>query len=288
MTKLLLAKDVVENRISDLNKKCLELSSRGLTPKMRVILVGNNPASLVYIKNKKKLCQRVGADFELIELPENIQPSEFTKYIEAMNDDPLVTGCFVQLPIPHQLQHLDVTNLINPQKDIDGFHSYSIADIYKGGCDGFVPCTPKGILTLLDHHRIDLNGKNIVVIGRSLIVGKPLSLLLTNKNATVTLCHSKTTDIKELTKRADIIVCAVGIANYLDSSFIGSLKKQIVIDVGINKEADNKICGDVNFSDVVDKVGAITPVPGGVGPLTVLSLIENLLLATERILSTEE
>lgn len=288
MAKLLLAKDVVESKIPLLNKKCLKLTEQGLTPKMRVVLVGNNPASLLYIKNKKRLCERVGAEFELVELDENISQEDFLNTIDDMNNDKLVTGCFVQLPIPKHLQNIDVTNLINPKKDVDGFHGESVVHIYRDSNEGFIPCTPKGILSLLEHNKVELQGKNVTVIGRSLIVGKPISLLLTNKNATVTLCHSRTNDIKMFTKQADIIICAIGKAKYLDASFLNDSKSQIVIDVGINKDENNKTCGDVNFESVEPLVSAITPVPGGVGPLTVLSLIENLIDATENILKNRD
>lgn len=286
MAKLLLAKDVVENKIPQLNNKCLELSKQGLTPKMRVILVGDSPASLLYIRNKKRLCEKVGADFELVELAKDISKPDFLDEINKMNNDDSITGCFVQLPVPKHLQDIDVTNLINPNKDVDGFHADSIVHIYKDSNEGFVPCTPKGIMGLCEHYNIELSGKHVVVIGRSLIVGKPVSLLLTNKDATVTLCHSRTSDLAHFTKQADIIISAVGRARFLDESFINENKQQIVIDVGINKDENNKTCGDVDFDSVESKVSAITPVPGGVGPLTVLSLIENLILATENILKT--
>lgn len=288
MAKLLLAKDVVEAKTPLLNKKCLTLSEKGLTPKMRVILVGENPASLLYIRNKKRLCEKVGADFELVELDKDISKEAFLHEIDKMNNDDTVTGCFVQLPISKHLQDIDVTNLINPAKDVDGFHGESIVHIYKDSSEGFVPCTPKGILSLCDHYDIQVEGKHAVVIGRSLIVGKPVSLLLTNKNATVTLCHSRTSDLRYFTKQADIIISAVGRPRFLDDSYVDESKQQVIIDVGMNKDQSNKTCGDVDFDSVEPKVAAITPVPGGVGPLTVLSLIENLILATENILKTRK
>lgn len=287
MTKLLLAKPVVEENISRLNKKSLELSQAGLTPKMRVILVGDSAASLIYIRNKKKLCSRIGANFELLELPSDTSKETFLNEIDKMNSDDTVTGCFVQLPVPSHLQDIDVTNLINPLKDVDGFHGKSIIDIYKAKTkDTFVPCTPKGIMTLFDHYDIELEGKHIVIIGRSLIVGKPLSLLLTNKNATVTLCHSKTKDIQKFTQQADIIISAVGKSKFLNLSYLNKSSTQVIIDVGMNRDAEGKTCGDVDFNNVKDHVAAITPVPGGVGPLTVLSLIENLIIATNNILAS--
>ena len=288
MAKLLLAKDVVEKKIPQLNDKCLDLSKLGLTPKMRVILVGSNPASQIYVRNKSRLCEKVGAKFELVELNEDVSKEVFLSEIDKMNKDNSVTGCFVQLPVPKHLQDIDVTNLINPTKDVDGFHANNIVDMYRNNNEGFVPCTPKGILTLCEHYDISLSGKHVVIIGRSLIVGKPLSLLLTNKNATVTLCHSRTSDLQNFTKQADIIISAVGRPRFLNASFINPEKKQVLIDVGINKDEKNKTCGDIDFESVKDKVSAITPVPGGVGPLTVLSLIENLVLATQTILNFKQ
>jgi methylenetetrahydrofolate dehydrogenase (NADP+)/methenyltetrahydrofolate cyclohydrolase len=285
MTKLLLAKPVVENAIPRLSAKCSELTKRGLTPKMRVILVGDNPASKIYVKNKSKLCDKVGAEFELVEMPENIGEDSFIQEIKKMNNDDTITGCFVQLPVPKHLQHLDITELIDPAKDVDGFHGKNAMQIYKNLQNGFIPCTPRGILNLCEYYNIQVEGKHIVIIGRSLIVGKPLSLLLTNKNATVTLCHSKTLDIRKFTLQADIIISAVGNPKYLDKTYINEAKNQVIIDVGINKDNNNKTCGDIDFDSVKDRVNAITPVPGGVGPLTVLSLIENLTEATEKILS---
>jgi methylenetetrahydrofolate dehydrogenase (NADP+)/methenyltetrahydrofolate cyclohydrolase len=285
MTKLLLAKPVIEEKISKLNKKCLQLTERGLRPKMQVVLVGENPASLLYVRNKKRLCERVGADFVLIELSAEVSKDDFLATINEMNNDPSVTGCFVQLPIPKHLQDIDVTELIAAEKDVDGFGIESIVDIYKNDGDGYIPCTPKGILTLCDYYDINLEGKHAVVIGRSLIVGKPMSLLLTNKNATVTLCHSRTKDLAYFTKQADVIVSAIGNARFLKADYFRDDKSQVVIDVGITKDDNNKTCGDVDFENVKDNVAAITPVPGGVGPLTVLSLIENLTIATERILN---
>jgi len=220
MTKLLLAKDVVESKIGDVNNKCLLLTKLGLRPKMCVLLAGENPASVLYVKNKAKLCERVGAEFELIKLPENVSRDQFLNTIKKMNSDASITGCFVQLPVPKHLNDIDVTELIAPEKDVDGFHGENIVNIYKNDKNGFVPCTPKGIVTMLKHHAIEISGKHVIIIGRSLIVGKPLSLLLTNLNATVTLCHSHTKDIFHFTQQADIIISAVGKAKYLGKKFI--------------------------------------------------------------------
>jgi len=288
MTKLLLARDVADNSIDALKDQCLTLARRGLTPKMKVILVGDNSASRIYIKHKRILCEKVGADFDLVELNEKISKEEFLHTINEVNSDDSVTGCFVQLPIPKHLQDIDVTTLINPLKDIDGFHTDSIAHLYKNYGQGFTPCTPKGIMSLLKYHNIACAGKHVVIIGRSLIVGKPLSLLMTNENATVTLCHSRTKNIESFTKQADIIVCAIGIANYLTPKYLRDDQSQVIIDVGMNKNEHGKTCGDVDFSNVSKMVLAITPVPGGVGPMTVLSLVENLIKATENILNKRQ
>lgn len=288
MTKMLEAKPIIDNKIQYLKNRCGELSKEGLTPKMHVILVGNNPASLLYVKNKEKMCHLVGAKFELVKLDDNIDKETFISHINKMNNDPTITGCFVQLPIPKQLQSIDVTSLINPIKDIDGFGGNSIVDIYKNFGNSLLPCTPKGILELFKFYNIDIESKHIVVIGRSLIVGKPISLLLTNKNATVTTCHSKTKDIKKHTKEADIIISAVGQPKFLTSDYFKDDQSQIVIDVGISKDRNNKTVGDADFQNIKNKLMAISPVPGGVGPLTVLSLIENLILATENILKKEK
>lgn len=285
MTKVLFAKPILEKSKQLLAQKTASLTQQGMTPKMCVILVGNNPASLLYIKNKKKLCEDVGAKFELLHLDENISENEFLKTINSSNQDDSISGLFVQLPVPSHLKHIDISNLIHPNKDVDGFHGNSTIDLYKNTNNSFIPCTPKGILTLLDYYQIQIAGKNIVVIGRSYIVGKPLSLLLSNRDATVTLCHSKTLNLESITKNADIIISAVGKSKYLDEKFINKDLNQVLIDVGMNKDENNKTCGDINFDSVKDLVSAITPVPGGVGPLTVNALVENLILATERILN---
>lgn len=255
---------------------------------MKVLLVGDNPASKVYVKHKEKMCEKVGADFELAQLPADITEDRFLSEIEQMNCDPKITGCFVQLPIPKQLQHIDVTSLIAPEKDVDGFHAQSFTNIYKNDRVTFYPCTPKGIITLLKYYDIDVEGKDIAVIGRSLIVGKPISLMLNNLNATVTMCHSRTKDLASHTQRADIAISAIGIPKFLKQGHFNPARKQVVIDVGMNKDIDGKLCGDVDFDDVFDHVAAITPVPGGVGPMTVYSLIENLLIATENILNARK
>jgi methylenetetrahydrofolate dehydrogenase (NADP+)/methenyltetrahydrofolate cyclohydrolase len=277
----LLAKPIVDSQIEKLQAEVQKLKKK---PSMKVVLVGENQASKVYINHKKKKCEQIGADFELIHLPEETSEVEFLSKVKELNQLPTVNGLFIQLPLPKHLSHIDTTNLVDPEKDVDGFHYKNVADIYSGNISSstLLPCTPKGILSLLDFYKIDISGKHVVVIGRSLIVGKPMGLLCLNRNATVTYCHSRTQNIQEFTKKADIIISAVGKPKWLNSNYIEQSKKTILIDVGINRDENNKLCGDIDFDDVKDNVSMMTPVPGGVGPLTVLSLMENLLIATKK------
>jgi methylenetetrahydrofolate dehydrogenase (NADP+)/methenyltetrahydrofolate cyclohydrolase len=284
MTKILKASPLIESKIPMLIEKSHKLSLNGLKPNLSIILVGNNSASLLYVSSKKKFCEKIGADFNLISLDEDISEHDFLCEIEKLNSDPKVTGCFVQLPIPKQLNDIDITQLINPDKDVDGFHLNSVNQMYLGKLDGLISCTPKGIITLLIENKIELSGSHVVIIGRSYIVGRPLSLLLQAHDATVTLCHSKTKELKKHTKSADIIISAIGHAHFIDDSFLNPDKDQVLIDVGMNKK-DGKTVGDMNFPELESKVKAITPVPGGVGPMTVYSLMENLLQATQNILN---
>ena len=207
----------------------------------------------------------------------------FQNIILELAQDQKVHGLLVQLPLPKHLHKIDLKELIPAEKDVDGFHYLNLGKLIASNTsDSFIPCTPKGILQLLNYNHISLEGKHAVIIGRSLIVGKPLSVLLTNHNATVTLCHSYTQNLERLTKEADIIFVAIGIPNFLGKTYLSNTKKQIIIDIGINTRPDKKLCGDVNFNEIQNLVEAITPVPGGIGPLTILSLTQNLLLAAER------
>ncbi len=280
MSTLLSSKPIVEQTTEILKNKCETLKKRGIAPFMKVILVGNNPASLSYIKNKQKLCEKVGAKFELVHLDEKCSENDLLTETNKINSDDNVHGAIVQLPLPKQLSHIDVSTLIASHKDIDGFHPNNIHAAMTGNEDALLPCTPKGVLSVCDFYKIDLKAKDVVIIGRSMIVGKPLAMLMTNRSATVTLCHSQTKNIKEKTKKADIIVVAIGKGNFLDESYLNSEQNQVLIDVGINRVND-KLCGDINFENTKDKCSAITPVPGGIGPLTVLSLIENLFKAAD-------
>lgn len=281
--KILLAKPVVEKVKGNLIDRCEALKKSGVTPSMSVVLVGDNPASLSYIKNKKKMCEEVGAKFVLHQLPNSVTQKEFLQKIESLNLDPSIHGIIIQLPVTEELKKLDIPNLVLPSKDIDGFHSENTRKLYQGSFDlsHLLPCTPKGIVVLLKHYGIEIAGKNVLVIGRSLIVGKPLSMLLSNMNATVTLAHSKTNHLEILAQQSDIVISAVGIPHFLNKKYFAKGKQTVVIDVGMNT-LNEKLVGDVDTQDVLDVVAAISPVPGGVGPMTVISLIENLMTATEK------
>tara|TARA_B100001971_G_scaffold214585_1_gene252866 strand:+ start:75245 stop:76099 length:855 start_codon:yes stop_codon:yes gene_type:complete len=280
MTNLLLAKPLIEDTLPKLKDLCSQMSS---PPKMRVILVGENQASVTYVKHKEKQCEKIGALFDLVKLPLDISRDDFLQEIEKLNSDNSIHGGFVQLPLPKHLSDIDTTELIAPEKDVDGFGVESFIGLIKNNYErGFIPCTPKGIMTLFETENIDLTGKKATVIGRSLIVGKPMALLLQNAGATVTMCHSRTRNLKEHTLSADIIISAVGKTKFLNADYFQKDQSQVLIDVGMNRDEENKLCGDIDFESVKDNVKAITPVPGGVGPMTVLSLMENLVLAKQR------
>lgn len=280
--RILSAKPLVEKATLELKQRCDSLKDRGIVPAMSVVLVGDNPASLSYIRNKQRLCETVGAKFSLHQLPPGISSEDFLEKIRGLNADPGTNGIIIQLPVSDHLAELDLPQLIRPEKDIDGFHGKNTISLYEGSTDLklLLPCTPKGVVNLLKFYGYDVEGKNIVVIGRSLIVGKPLALLLTNMNATVTLAHSRSRNLKDFTRNADVVVAAIGRGHFLDHSYFNPSRNTVVIDVGMNS-LNGKLVGDVDTEDVKESVRAISPVPGGVGPMTVLSLIDNLITATE-------
>ena len=263
---------------SEIQSKVSQFTLKGLrAPKLVVRLVGDNPASVTYVKNKEKACLRVGFGSEIIRMSADVQTEDVLKVINQLNQDITVDGILVQLPIP---KHLDVNRIIeslDPKKDVDGLHSINIAKLYANQ-EGFVPCTPRGIMTLLKHYKIEISGKHAVVIGRSALVGRPVAQLLLNENATVTVCHSKTRNLEKITQMADIVVVAIGQERFLKSNFI--THADAIIDVGINRIND-KLVGDVDYESLIDKVDYMTPVPGGVGPMTIVSLLENTLNAYE-------
>lgn len=287
MTQILSAAPIKKKLTKVLKAECLILAEKKIIPYLKVILVGNNPASLIYTASKKKYCERVGAKCDIIALNHSISETDFLNTIIQINHDKNVHGLIVQLPLPKQLAHLDVGKLINKEKDVDGFHPENLYALMKNDSSKhhFVSCTPKGILTLLHEYNIDVANKNVIIIGRSMIVGKPLALLLSNHNATVTLAHSHTKNLPELAARADIIISAIGKAHFVDKHFLSLTKNQILIDVGMNRNSQNEICGDIDFLQVENQVKAITPVPGGVGPMTIISLVQNLLQAARNQLS---
>lgn len=280
--RILTAKPLVERTKEKIIQRCESLKARGITPSMAVVLVGDNPASLTYIKNKKKLCEEVGAKFELHQLSDDVSETEFLDLMKKLNGNKDIHGIIIQLPVSEKIKKLDVTNLVDPKKDIDGFHSDNTQKLYRGSTDlnALLPCTPKGIVELLNYYKVPIESARVTVVGRSLIVGKPLGLLLSNMCATVTFAHAKTKNLPELTRESDVVVVAIGKGNFLNETYFDKKKSTVVIDVGMNT-INGKLVGDVDFDRVQDTVSAISPVPGGVGPMTVLTLIENLMLATE-------
>lgn len=245
-------------------------------PKLTVILVGDNQASQTYVKNKERGCQFVGMLSDVMRLDASTSEEELIQIIKDLNHDDCVDGILVQLPLPKHIHEDKILDLIDPKKDVDGFHPSNVAKLLLGQ-KGLVPCTPQGMMVLLDEIHYDLTGKEVVVVGRSNIVGKPVSLLCLQKNATVTIAHSKTKDLKKVCQRADVLIAAIGKAKFFNHEYVKD--GAVVLDVGINRDENNKLCGDVDYVDVQDKVSYITPVPGGVGPMTIAMLLENTYIA---------
>ncbi len=262
----------------ELKKQVAAYREQGTEIALAVIQVGQDPASTVYVGNKKKACEYIGIRSAAYELPEETTEEELLELIGKLNRDASIYGILVQLPLPKQINEDHIIQAIAPEKDVDGFHPQSVGRLSIGQ-PGFVSCTPAGIIQLLKRSDIPIEGKECVVIGRSNIVGKPMALLLLRENGTVTICHSKTQNIKEITRRADILVAAVGRPKMIDASYVK--EGAVVIDVGIHRDADNKLCGDVDFDSVAPVAGAITPVPGGVGPMTIAMLMHNCVEAVE-------
>lgn len=281
MSEILYAKPIVDLEIEKLKHRVANLT---LKPTLKVILVGNNPSSLIYVNNKLSFCKKINANCEIIKVEESISKDAFIKLVKDVANDPIVTGLLVQLPVPEHLKDIEYSSLIPSLKDVDGFTEKNIFSLYNDKAHSksiaLPPCTPAGIVKMAEFYGIDFAGKNVVILGRSLIVGKPLSLLLTNKNATVTLCHSFTKNLVEITKSADIIISAMGKPHFITREFISKNKNQIIFDVGINRINNNTV-GDVKFEEVAPLVNSITPVPGGIGPMTILSLANNLVTTTE-------
>ena len=264
----------------DVAQRTAALRSRGITPGLAVVLVGNNPASQVYVRNKVKACEDNGVYSLLERHPDSFSEAALLMRVEALNNDPAIHGILVQLPLPAHINAQKVIEAIVPAKDVDGFHVASAGALMVGQ-PGFWPCTPFGCMKILESIKYDLRGKHAVVIGRSNIVGKPMALMLLQKNATVTICHSATPDLKAMTLQADVIVAAVGKRNVLTAAMVKP--GAVVIDVGMNRDDSGKLCGDVDFECVSQVAGFITPVPGGVGPMTITMLLVNTLEAAERM-----
>ena len=260
----------VQDAVSDLKQK-------GVTVGLAVIIVGEDPASKVYVSNKKKACEALGIISEEYALPESTTNEELLALINELNRKPSINGILCQLPLPKHLDEKLIINSIDPNKDVDAFHPFNVGKIMIGDFH-FLPCTPAGVMEMLEYEGIDVAGKNCVVIGRSNIVGKPMNMLLLHKNGTVTVCHSKTKNLAEICKKADILVAAVGRPNFVTADMVKP--NAVVIDVGINR-VDGKLCGDVDFENVSKIASAITPVPGGVGPMTIAILIQNTLTAAK-------
>ena len=260
------------------------VAKTGVKPGLAVVLVGNDPASAVYVRNKHRACGEIGFYSEGYELPEDTTEDEVLSLLARLNDDPKIHGILVQLPLPKQINEEKVILSIKPEKDVDAFHPANVGRIMLGNYR-FLPCTPAGVMALLDAYGIDPKGKSCVVIGRSNIVGKPQALLMLERNATVTICHSRTVDLPSYTKRADIIVVAVGKARFLTGDMVKP--GAVVIDVGINRLPDGKLCGDADFASVSEVASAITPVPGGVGPMTLTMLMQNTLAAAKESVPVE-
>ena len=253
-------------------------SETGVTPGLAVIIVGGDPASQIYVRNKQRACAEVGINSVVIEYPDGTTESELLSEIDQLNSDSNIHGILVQLPLPENINEKAIIDRIDPGKDVDAFHPYNVGKIMLGSYD-FLPCTPAGIIALLDYYKVDISGKRCAVIGRSNIVGKPMALLLTERNATVTLCHSKTKGLGDICRNSDIIVVAIGRAEYLTADMVKD--GAIIIDVGINRLSDGRLVGDVNFDEVSRVASLITPVPGGVGPMTITTLLKNTLLAAK-------
>lgn len=260
----------------DLKKEVESLKEKGINPCLAVVIVGNDPASKVYVAGKIRDCKEIGIESKHFELDENTSEDELLKLVKKLNGDKEVSGLLVQLPLPKHINEKTIINAIDPKKDVDAFHPVNVGKIMIGDYD-FLPCTPSGVMHLLEAYNIDICGKECVVVGRSNIVGKPQAMLLLQKNGTVTICHSKTKDLKQVTKRADILVVAIGKGEFVTADMIK--EGAVVIDVGMNRNAEGKLVGDVKFDEVSEKASYITPVPGGVGVMTRAILMKNAVKA---------
>lgn len=274
MTQIIDGKKISQEIKDELKKQVAKLKEQGTTVSLAVIQVGNDPASSVYVRNKKLACEYIGIQSLSYELPEETSEEELVGLVQKLNEDPTVNGILVQLPVPEHINADKIIQTISPDKDVDGFHPQNVGKLVIGE-RGFVSCTPAGIIQLLKRSGIEIAGKHCVVIGRSNIVGKPMALLMLRENATVTVAHSKTHNLKEICQNADILIVAIGKPQFITADYVKD--GAVVIDVGIHRDENNKLCGDVKYDEVAPKASAITPVPGGVGPMTIAMLMHNCL-----------
>ncbi len=279
MAKIIDGKAISASIREEIKAEVAERVANGLVrPGLAVIIVGEDPASQVYVRNKKRGCEEVGFYSEVYELPADTKQEELNALVDKLNADEKIHGILCQLPLPKHLDENEVILRIDPRKDVDAFHPYNVGKIMIGDFD-FLPCTPAGVMALLERSGIEVSGKECVVVGRSNIVGKPQAMLLLHKSGTVTVCHSKTRDLAAVCRRADILVAAIGKADFFGADMVK--EGAVVIDVGMNRRADGKLTGDVNFAEVEPKASYITPVPGGVGPMTITMLLKNTLTAAK-------
>ena len=278
MAEILNGKELAKKIRTNLKVEVEELKKQKKYPKLAVIMVGNDQASSIYVKNKSKACDEIGIDFEEYLLPEETTMQELLSLITKLNEEKEIKGILLQSPIPAHLDIQKAFETINPKKDVDGFHPISVGQACIGQ-DTFIPCTPLGIVRLLEEYKIPIEGKNVVILGRSNIVGKPLMQCMLKKNATVTICHSKTRNIQEITKQADILIVAIGKPKFITEEMVK--ENAVIIDVGMNRLENGKLCGDIDFEGVEKKASYITPVPGGVGPMTIAMLMQNVVKATK-------
>ena len=276
MAEIINGKELAKEIREELKVEVDKLKENGIVPKLAVVMVGNNSASQVYVKNKSKACEKAGIEFEEFLFDENTSEDKLLKTIDNLNADKSIHGILLQSPVPKHIDIQKAFQRILPEKDVDGFNAVNVGKLAIG-LDAFISCTPYGIVKMLESYNIETEGKNVVILGRSNIVGKPLIQCMLNKNATVTVCHSKTKDIKKYTKDADVIMVAIGKSKFLTEDMIKD--DAVVIDVGINRNDDGKITGDVDFENVSKKASYITPVPGGVGPMTIAMLMNNVIKA---------
>lgn len=279
MAQIIDGKKIAQEIKDELREKVLALQEEGISVSLAVIQVGDDPASSVYVNNKKKACAYIGIRSVSYELAEETTEEELLSLIDELNRDASVNGILVQLPLPSHIREEQIIRAIDPNKDVDGFHPENVGRLVTGG-KGFVSCTPAGIIQLLKRSGITIRGKNCVVVGRSNIVGKPMALLMLREDATVTVAHSKTQNLKELCRQADILIVAIGKPQYITADYVK--EGAVVIDVGIHRGEGKKLCGDVNYDEVFPSVAAITPVPGGVGPMTIAMLMNNCVDSVSR------